>query len=338
MKEGLFVNRTLIIAEAGVNHNGSLELAKKLVDTAKSSGADVIKFQTFISKNVISKNAPKADYQKKNHNIEENQLEMVRKLELSFEDFSKLNDYCKVKEIEFMSTAFDFDSIDFLDSLEMGTWKIPSGEITNLPYLIKVAKLNKPVILSTGMSTMEDIRSAVEIIKENGVSDLTILHCTTEYPTPFEDVNLKAMNTIREEFNVNIGYSDHTKGIEVPIAAVALGATVIEKHFTLDRNMEGPDHKASLEPNELKAMVDSIRHIELALGNGMKQPAESEKKNMAVARKSIMASKDIKAGEIFTEENLTVKRPGDGISPMRWFDIIGKPATRDFEEDELIEL
>ena len=338
MKEGLFVNRTLIIAEAGVNHNGSLELAKKLVDTAKSSGADVIKFQTFISKNVISKNAPKADYQKKNHNIEENQLEMVRKLELSFEDFSKLNDYCKVKEIEFMSTAFDFDSIDFLDSLEMGTWKIPSGEITNLPYLIKVAKLNKPVILSTGMSTMEDIRSAVEIIKENGVSDLTILHCTTEYPTPFEDVNLKAMNTIREEFNVNIGYSDHTKGIEVPIAAVALGATVIEKHFTLDRNMEGPDHKASLEPNELKAMVDSIRHIELALGNGMKQPAESEKKNMAVARKSIIASKDIEAGEIFTEENLTVKRPGDGISPMRWFDIIGKSAPRDFEEDELIEL
>ena len=338
MKEGLFVNRTLIIAEAGVNHNGSLELAKKLVDTAKSSGADVIKFQTFISKNVISKNAPKADYQKKNHNIEENQLEMVRKLELSFEDFSKLNDYCKVKEIEFMSTAFDFDSIDFLDSLEMGTWKIPSGEITNLPYLIKVAKLNKPVILSTGMSTMEDIRSAVEIIKENGVSDLTILHCTTEYPTPFEDVNLKAMNTIREEFNVNIGYSDHTKGIEVPIAAVALGATVIEKHFTLDRNMEGPDHKASLEPHELKAMVDSIRHIELALGNGMKQPAESEKKNMPVARKSIMASKDIKAGEIFTEENLTVKRPGDGISPMRWFDVIGKHALRDFEEDELIEL
>ncbi|GEM04721.1 N-acetylneuraminate synthase [Halolactibacillus miurensis] len=332
------MNRTLIIAEAGVNHNGSLELAKKLVDAAKSSGADVIKFQTFISKNVISKNAPKADYQKKNYNIEENQLEMVQKLELSFEDFSKLNDYCKVKEIEFMSTAFDFDSIDFLDSLEMGTWKIPSGDITNLPYLIKIAKLNKPVILSTGMSTMEDIRCAIKALKENGAAELTVLHCTTEYPTPYEDVNLRAMNTIKEEFNVNVGYSDHTKGIEVPIAAVALGATVIEKHFTLDRNMEGPDHKASLEPNELKAMVDSIRHIELALGNGMKQPAESEKKNMAVARKSIIASKDIKAGEIFTENNLTVKRPGTGISPMRWFDVIGKCALRDFEEDELIEL
>ncbi len=263
---------------------------------------------------------------------------MVQKLELSFEDFSKLNDYCKVKEIEFMSTAFDFDSIDFLDSLEMGTWKIPSGDITNLPYLIKIAKLNKPVILSTGMSTMEDIRCAIKALKENGAAELTVLHCTTEYPTPYEDVNLRAMNTIKEEFNVNVGYSDHTKGIEVPIAAVALGATVIEKHFTLDRNMEGPDHKASLEPNELKAMVDSIRHIELALGNGMKQPAESEKKNMAVARKSIIASKDIKAGEIFTENNLTVKRPGTGISPMRWFDVIGKCALRDFEEDELIEL
>jgi N,N'-diacetyllegionaminate synthase len=338
MQGGEETMSVFVIAEAGVNHNGSLELAKKLVDAAKDAGADCVKFQTFISKNIVSKNAVKAEYQKQQTEPEESQHDMLKKLELSFNEFVKLNDYCKSKDIEFMSTAFDFDSIDFLDSLEMGTWKIPSGDITNLPYLIKIAKLNKPVILSTGMSTMEDIRSAIKALKENGVAELTVLHCTTEYPTPFEDVNLNAMNTIKEEFGVKVGYSDHTKGIEVPIAAVALGATVIEKHFTLDRNMEGPDHKASLEPNELKAMVDSIRHIELALGNGMKQPAESEKKNMAVARKSIIASKDIKAGEIFTEENLAVKRPGHGISPMRWFDVIGKSAPRDFEEDELIEL
>lgn len=338
MQGGEETMSVFIIAEAGVNHNGSLELAKKLVDAAKDAGADCVKFQTFVSKNIVSKNAVKAEYQKQQTEPEESQQDMLKKLELSFDEFVELNEYCKSKSIEFMSTAFDFDSIDFLDSLEMGTWKIPSGDITNLPYLIKIAKLNKPVILSTGMSTMVDIRSAIKALKENGAAELTVLHCTTEYPTPFEDVNLRAMNTIKKEFGVKVGYSDHTKGIEVPIAAVALGATVIEKHFTLDRNMEGPDHKASLEPNELKAMVDSIRHIELALGNGMKQPAESEKKNMAVARKSIIASKEIKAGEIFTENNLTVKRPGDGISPMRWFDIIGKPAPRDFEEDELIEL
>ena len=338
MQGGEETMSVFVIAEAGVNHNGSLELAKKLVDAAKDAGADCVKFQTFVSKNIVSKNAVKAEYQKQQTAPEESQQDMLKKLELSFDEFVELNEYCKSKSIEFMSTAFDFDSIDFLDGLEMGTWKIPSGDITNLPYLIKIANLNKPVILSTGMSTMEDIRSAIKALKENGATELTVLHCTTEYPTPFEDVNLRAMNTIKEEFGVKAGYSDHTKGIEVPIAAVALGATVIEKHFTLDRNMEGPDHKASLEPNELKAMVDSIRHIELALGNGMKQPAESEKKNMAVARKSIIASKDIKAGELFTEENLTVKRPGDGISPMRWFDIIGKFAPRDFEEDELIEL
>lgn len=338
MQGGEETMSAFIIAEAGVNHNGSLELAKKLVDAAKDAGADCVKFQTFISKNIVSKNAVKAEYQKQQTEPEESQQDMLKKLELSFDEFVELNEYCKSKSIEFMSTAFDFDSIDFLDSLEMGTWKIPSGDITNLPYLIKIAKLNKPVILSTGMSTMEDIRSAIKALKENGATELTVLHCTTEYPTPFEDVNLRAMDTIKEEFGVKVGYSDHTKGIEVPIAAVALGATVIEKHFTLDKTMEGPDHKASLEPNELKAMVDSIRHIEMALGNGIKQPAESEKKNMAIARKSIIASKDIKAGEIFTEENLTVKRPGDGISPMRWFDIIGKLAPRDFEEDELIEL
>ena len=338
MQGGEETMSVFVIAEAGVNHNGSLELAKKLVDAAKDAGADCVKFQTFVSKNIVSKNAVKAEYQKQQTEPEESQHDMLKKLELSFDEFVELNEYCKSKSIEFMSTAFDFDSIDFLDSLEMGTWKIPSGDITNLPYLIKIAKLNKPVILSTGMSTMEDIRSAIKALKENGAAELTVLHCTTEYPTPFEDVNLRAMNTIKEEFGVKVGYSDHTKGIEVPIAAVALGAKVIEKHFTLDRTMEGPDHKASLEPNELKAMVDSIRHIELALGNGMKQPVESEKKNMAVARKSVIASKDIKAGEIFTENNLTVKRPGDGISPMKWFKIIGKKAPRDFEEDELIEL
>ena len=327
-----------IIAEAGVNHNGSLKLAKKLVDAAKDAGADCVKFQTFVSKNIVSRNAVKAEYQKKQTEPEESQHDMLKKLELSFDEFTELNEYCMSKDIEFMSTAFDFDSINFLNSLDMGTWKIPSGDITNLPYLIKIAKLNKPVILSTGMSTMEDIRNAIKALKENGTAEITVLHCTTEYPTPLEDVNLKAMNTIKEEFSVEVGYSDHTTGIEVPIAAVALGATVIEKHFTLDRSMDGPDHQASLEPNELKAMVDSIRHIELALGNGMKQPAESEKKNMAIARKSIIASKNIKAGEVFTDDNLTVKRPGDGISPMRWFDVIGKNAPRDFDEDELIEL
>lgn len=332
------MNKTLIIAEAGVNHNGSLELAKKLVDKAVFANADIIKFQTFRAEDLTTKNAQKAEYQKKNLSGEDTQYKMLKKLELKKEDFIELKKYCNFKGIEFLSTAFDLKSIEFLTELGMKRWKIPSGEITNLPYLIKIAKLNRPVILSTGMSTMDDIRSAVNALKDNGAGEMTVLHCTTEYPTPFNDVNLKAMNTIKEEFGVQVGYSDHTKGIEVPIAAVALGATVIEKHFTLDRNMEGPDHKASLEPNELKAMVDSIRHIEMALGNGMKQPAESEKKNMAVARKSIIASKDIKAGEIFTEENLTVKRPGDGISPMRWFDLIGKTAPRDFEEDELIEL
>lgn len=327
-----------VIAEAGVNHNGRLDLAKELVDAAKEAGADCIKFQTFVSKNIVSKTAAKADYQKEQTDSEESQYDMLKKLELSFEDFEALNTYCKHKAIEFMSTAFDFDSIDFLERLGMDTWKVPSGEITNLPYLIKIAKLNKPVILSTGMSTMADIRSAIKALKDNGAGELTVLHCTTEYPTPFEDVNLTVMNTIRETFEVKVGYSDHTRGIEVPIAAVALGATVIEKHFTLDRTMEGPDHKASLEPNELRAMVESIRHIESALGTGLKQPVESEIKNIVAARKSIVAMKAIQKGDLFTEENLTVKRPGNGISPMQWFDVLGKPAPRDFEEDELIEL
>jgi len=332
------MNRILIIAEAGVNHNGSLRLAKGLVDAAIYAGADIVKFQTFISENVVSKHAKKADYQNVSAPVNESQLEMVKKLELSFEKFIELRDYCFEKNIEFLSTAFDLDSVEFLDRLGMSRWKVPSGDITNLPYLIKIAQLNKPIILSTGMSTMDDVESAICVLKENGAGEITVLHCTTEYPTPFNDVNLLAMVTIKEKFDVKVGYSDHTIGIEVPIAAAALGATVIEKHFTLDRNMKGPDHKASLEPNELKAMVESIRHIEFALGDGMKFPVESEKKNMAVARKSIIAKRDIAAGEIYSEKNLIVKRPGDGISPMRWFDVLGKTATRDFQEDELIEL
>lgn len=327
-----------IIAEAGVNHNGSLELAKKLVDSAKDAGADCIKFQTFVAKNIASKNASKAEYQKQLTNSDESQLEMLKKLELSFEEFIELNSYCKSKEIEFLSTGFDFDSIDFLNGLGMNTWKIPSGDITNLPYLMKIAELNKPVILSTGMSTMEDIRAALDVLIENGAGEITVLHCTTEYPTPFGDVNLTAMKTIHTEFEVPIGYSDHTRGIEIPIAAVAMGATVIEKHFTLDRNMEGPDHKASLEPDELKEMVSAIRNVEKAIGTGEKKPALSETKNMAIARKSIIANRTIKKGDILTEENLTVKRPGNGISPMKWFEVIGKQAIRDFEEDELIEI
>lgn len=328
----------LVIAEAGVNHNGSLETAKKMVDAAKQSGADYVKFQTFISENIVSKNAVKAEYQKKNTKADESQYEMLKRLELSFDEFIELSAYCDNKNIKFLSTAFDFESVDFLHSLDMSVWKIPSGDITNLPYLIKIAKFNKPVILSTGMSTMDDIENAINVLRENGSGDITVLHCTTEYPTPFEDVNLNAMIAIKNRFDVKVGYSDHTRGIEIPIASASLGASVIEKHFTLDRSMEGPDHKASLEPDELKAMVESIRHVELALGNGIKMPVESEKKNMTIARKSIIASKKIKAGEVFTDENLTVKRPGNGISPMKWFEVIGQVSRKDYQEDELIEL
>ena len=332
------MSKVYIIAEAGVNHNGSLDIAKKLVDEAKKSGADCIKFQTFIAENIISKNAKQAKYQTKNIGKEQSQLEMIKKLELSFEDFKQLNNYCIEKNIDFLSTAFDLESIDFLESLSMNTWKIPSGEITNLPYLIKIAKLKKKVILSTGMSTMQEIEDAVNIFKKYGTNDITILHCTTQYPTLFEDVNLNAMLSIKEKFGYDVGYSDHTKGIEVPIAAVALGATVIEKHFTLDNNMIGPDHKASLQPDELKKMVESIRNIELSLGDGRKVVANSEKENMSIARKSIVAKKSIRKGQLLSEENITVKRPGDGISPMKWFDVLGTVAIRDFEEDELIQI
>jgi N,N'-diacetyllegionaminate synthase len=336
------IKHTIIIAEAGVNHNGSIELAKKLVEKAKEAGVDYIKFQTFKASKLVTKAAKQAEYQQKNIGKEgDSQYQMLKKLELSPEEHEVLIDYCRQLGIKFFSTAFDFDSIDYLHSLNLGLWKIPSGEVTNYPFLKRIAAYNEPTILSTGMCDMEDVRAAVEALYKNGLSkeNLILLHCNTEYPTPFEDVNLKAMDALRKEFGVEVGYSDHTKGIEVPIAAVALGATVIEKHFTLDRNMEGPDHKASLEPDELKAMVSAIRNIEKAVGgDGTKHVSESEKKNIAIARKSIVAACDIKAGEEFTEQNLTVKRPGSGISPMRWEEVLGQKAKKDFNEDELIEL
>ena len=336
------MSKTLIIAEAGVSHNGSIELAKKLVEKAKEAGVDYIKFQTFKASKLVTKAAKQAEYQQKNIGKEgDSQYQMLKKLELSPEEHEILIDYCHQLGIKFFSTAFDFDSIDYLHSLNLGLWKIPSGEVTNYPFLKRIAAFNEPTILSTGMCDMEDVRDAVNALYKNGLSkeNLILLHCNTEYPTPFEDVNLKAMDALRKEFGVEVGYSDHTKGIEVPIAAVALGATVIEKHFTLDRTLPGPDHKASLEPDELKAMVSAIRNIEKAVGgDGTKHVSESEKKNIAIARKSIVAACDIKAGEVFTEDNLTVKRPGNGVSPMRWEEVIGQKAKRDFNEDELIEL
>lgn len=335
------MNHVTVIAEAGVNHNGSIELAKQLVDKAVEAGVDFIKFQTFKAANLVTKKARQAEYQKNNiGGDDDSQYQMLKKLELTQEEHFELIEYCKQKGVRFFSTAFDFDSIEFLDSLHLGLWKIPSGEITNYPYIKKIAQKQGEVILSTGMSTSEDIQNAVDVLLRWGKTkdQITILHCNTEYPTPFEDVNLRAMLSIKEHFGTQVGYSDHTRGIEVPIAAVALGATVIEKHFTLDRNMPGPDHKASLEPDELKAMVSSIRNIEKALGSSEKKVTDSERKNIAVARKSIVAARNISKGEILTEENLTVKRPGIGISPMRWEEVLGTTAIRDFQEDELIEL
>ena len=333
---------TIIIAEAGVNHNGSLDMAKQLVDMAVEAGVDYIKIQTFKASKLVTKSAKQAEYQQKNIGKEgDSQYQMLKKLELSPEDHEVLIAYCKARGIKFFSTAFDFDSIEYLHSLNLGLWKVPSGEVTNYPFLKRIAAYNEKTILSTGMCDMEDVRAAVEALYKNGLSkeNLILLHCNTEYPTPFEDVNLKAMNALRKEFGVEVGYSDHTKGIEVPIAAVALGAMVIEKHFTLDRTLPGPDHKASLEPDELKAMVSAIRNIEKAVGgDGTKHVSESERKNISIARKSIVAACDIKAGETFTEENLTVKRPGSGISPMRWEEVLGQKAKKDFNEDELIVL
>ena len=334
-------SRVLIIAEAGVNHNGSIDIARRLIDKAAEAGVDIIKFQTFNASKLVTKAAKQAEYQQRNIGKDGgSQYQMLRKLELSSADHEMLIAHCREKGIRFFSTAFDFDSIEYLHSLGLGLWKIPSGEVTNYQFLKRVASYNEKTILSTGMCEMEDVEAAVNALYKNGLSkeNLTLLHCTTEYPTPFEDVNLKAMEALRREFGVEVGYSDHTKGIEVPIAAVALGATVIEKHFTLDRNMEGPDHKASLETDELKAMVLAIRHIESALGDGHKRITDSERRNMSVARKSIVANIPIRKGEILTEENLTVKRPGTGISPMHWEEVIGTRAIRDFEEEEQIVL
>ena len=332
--------KVIIIAEAGVNHNGSYELAIKMVDEAKRAGADYVKFQTAKPELVISTFAPKAEYQKETTGAAESQLEMCKAIHLPLTDYKPLKEYCDKVGIGFMSTPFDLVSIDVLEPLDMDYYKIPSGEITNLPYLRKIASKHRPVILSTGMCEVEEVEAALQVLEQGGVkrSDIIVLHCNTEYPTPMADVNLRAMDDLRRSLGVEVGYSDHTKGIEVPIAAVALGATVIEKHFTLDKTMEGPDHKASLEPDELKAMVDAIRNIEQALGDGHKHVSPSERKNMDIARKSIVAARDIRKGEVLTEENITTKRPGNGISPMRWDSVIGTTAIRDFGYDELIEI
>lgn len=325
----------IVIAEAGVNHNGSVRLAKQMAAAAKEAGADYVKYQTFEPKKLVSKFAGKAQYQKASGE-EESQLQMLEKLALGREDFIELKQYCDTLGIGFLSTPFDLGSIDFLETLDMDFWKLPSGEVTNYPYLVKIGKTKRKVVMSTGMCGIEEIRDALDALEENGTSDITLLHCNTEYPTPFEDVNLRAMEHLRREFGKETGYSDHTLGIEVPIAAAALGAAVIEKHFTLDRTLKGPDHKASLEPAELKQMILSIRNIERSLGDGIKKRTASEEKNCAAARKSIVAKCPIKKGEIFTEDNLTVKRPGNGISPMKWNEMLGQAAERDYETDELI--
>lgn len=333
--------KTLIIAEAGVNHNGDMALAKKLIAAAAEAGADLVKFQTFIAANIISRSAPKAEYQKDATDPQESQQEMVRKLELTREDHLELIAECKKQSIGFFSTAFDKGSIDLLEELGgVEIVKVPSGELTNFPYLRYLTRHGKHVLLSTGMANLGEIEAAINVVEQAGTprDKITVLHCTTEYPTPMEDVNLRAMVNIGKAFGVSVGYSDHTPGIEVPVAAVALGATVIEKHFTLDRNLPGPDHRASLQPDELKAMVQGIRNIEKALGNGIKRPSPSEIKNKPIARKSLVAARPIKAGEPFSEDNLVAKRPGTGISPMRWDEVIGRNAPRDFREDELIEL
>lgn len=335
------MKKTIIIAEAGVNHNGDIAKAKALIDKGAEAGVDYVKFQTFKAGNLVTKQAKRAAYQDKNTQNSDSQYEMLKKLELSQDVHKELIDYCSKKGVQFLSTGFDFESLEFLAGLGITIAKIPSGEITNLPYLRKVATLFPEVILSTGMATISEIKDAVKVLTDNGVSKnrITVLHCNTEYPTPMEDVNLKAMLHIQRELGVSVGYSDHTLGIEVPIAAVALGATVIEKHFTLDKTLPGPDHKASLEPEELKAMVMAIRNIEKAIGgSGLKEVSKSEAKNKPIARKSIVATKTIKKGDLFSVENLTVKRPGTGISPMQWDNVIGKTAKKDFEEDDLIEL
>lgn len=337
MTENNQQNKVLIIAEAGVNHNGSFDLAKKMIDVAKDAGADYIKFQTFIPENLVSCYAQKAEYQKKSTQQDQTQLEMLRNLALSQHDFTELKAYCDEVGIGFLSTPFDLESIDFLNTLNMDFWKLPSGEITNLPYLEAIGKTKKRVIMSTGLCDIKEVQTAIEILEKQGVKDITVLHCNTEYPTPFCDVNLLAMEHMRKVLNKPVGYSDHTVGIEISVAAVALGAVCIEKHFTLNKDMEGPDHKASLDPEELKSLVKSIRNVEIGLGKNVKAMTASESKNREIARKSIVAKTEIKKGEMFTAENLTVKRPGSGISPMEWYDVLGKIAQRDYLPDQLIE-
>ena len=332
------MDRVTIIAEAGVNHNGDMKLAKQLIDVAAESKADAVKFQTFISEKCISVGADKANYQKQTVGETGSQLDMVKKLELSFDNFRELKEYCEKKNIIFLSTAFDIDSAKFLYEIGLETFKIPSGEITNYPLLKTIGEFHKKVIMSTGMSELFEIENAIRVLKQYGTEDISLLHCNTQYPTPVEDVNLRAMQQLENQFHLPIGYSDHTLGIEVPIAAVALGATIIEKHFTLDKNMEGPDHRASLEADELSKMVQSIRNIQMALGSGEKRVTDSEKENLSVVRKSIVASTYIREGDIFTERNITVKRPGNGICPMRWNEILGQKANKDYKMDELIEL
>lgn len=330
------MNHVCVIAEAGVNHNGNIEIAQKMIDVAKEAGADYVKFQTFIPEKLVSKYAEKAEYQKKNTDSGESQLQMLKKLALTYMDFTDLKKYCEQVGIGFISTPFDLDSINFLNTLDMDFWKIPSGEITNLPYLEAIAKTGRKIIMSTGMSDMKEINEAVAVLEKFGSRDIVLLHCNTQYPTPYEDVNLNAMITIKNATGKMVGYSDHTQGIEIPIAAVAMGAHVIEKHFTLDKCMDGPDHKASLNPIELKEMVSAIRHIEKALGNGEKTITFSESVNRDVVRKSIVAKRDIKQGETLSWDNMTVKRPGNGISPMKWYDLLGTKVNKMYKEDEQI--
>ena len=334
------IKRTLIIAEAGVNHNGDLSLAKQLIDAAADAGADLVKFQTFNASRQVTRVAKKADYQVQTTDGNESQHDMLQRLELTEAMHHELIAHCATRNIGFFSTGFDIESIDLLLGLGQDHFKIPSGEITNLPYLRHIGQLGKNTILSTGMATLGDIEAAIDVLEQAGTprTKITVLHCTTEYPTPMAEVNLRAMQSIQAAFGVSVGYSDHTQGIEVATAAVAMGATVIEKHFTLDRNLPGPDHQASLEPTELKAMVTAIRNIEVAFGDGIKRLTSSEARNKPVGRKSLVASRSINAGEVFSAENITTKRPGTGISPMRWDDIMGHVASRNFAVDELIEL
>lgn len=327
-----------IIAEIGVNHNGSVTIAKKMIDVAVEAGVDCVKFQAYKTENLVTLSAKKAEYQEENMKNSGSQYEMLKSLELTKEDFIVLKEYCNQKGVEFLATPFDFDSIDFLYQMGMKVFKIPSGEVTNLPFLRKIAKTKKKVIMSTGMCDLNEIEAAVEVLRDSGCPKVSLLQCTTEYPTKYSDVNLKVIENLRNHFHSSVGLSDHTNGIEISIAAVALGAEIIEKHFTLDKTMEGPDHKASIEPHELKALVQSIRHVEEAFGSSTKTPTSKELVNRNAARKSIVANCDIKKGTILTDENITVKRPGGGISPMQWDDVVGTIAMKDFSKDELIEV